>query len=159
MPLPGKVERPQRVTRSRRIKAESNAAGPSTRLRMTSGGLWRAVLKLDSEGECAANAARISQTVVLRGAATVFFLATEGGDVRPWTTDLVVDRTGSRRAAYSRCVRPIGAAEHNEIGGMCHEKSSGISARFYEQPGGARRERIPRRYVAGEPGCQPRLYL
>jgi hypothetical protein len=28
MPLPGKVERPQRVTRSRRIKAESNAADP-----------------------------------------------------------------------------------------------------------------------------------
>jgi len=26
MPLPGKVERPQRVTRYRRIKAESNAA-------------------------------------------------------------------------------------------------------------------------------------
>ena len=25
-----------------------------------------------------------------------FYLATEGGDVRPWTTDLVVDRTGSR---------------------------------------------------------------
>jgi len=29
MPLPGKVERPQRVTRSRRIKAESNAAALS----------------------------------------------------------------------------------------------------------------------------------
>ena len=50
MPLPGKVERPQRVTRSRRIKAESNAAEVSASR--------RAVLKLDSEGDGAASRAK-----------------------------------------------------------------------------------------------------
>jgi hypothetical protein len=52
MPLPGKVERPQRVTRLRRIKAESNAAGPSKRR-----ALRCAVLKLDTEGVGAARRA------------------------------------------------------------------------------------------------------
>lgn len=46
MPLPGKVERPQRVTRLRRIKAESNAADPRP---TTVKGLGCAVLKLDIE--------------------------------------------------------------------------------------------------------------
>lgn len=51
MPLPGKVERPQRVTRFRRIKAESNAAALDGRLRC-------AVLKLDTEGDGAAHRAK-----------------------------------------------------------------------------------------------------
>jgi hypothetical protein len=67
MPLPGKVERPQRVTRSRRIKAESNAAArvilseAANEWSEAQGeveGLSCAVLKLDTEGDGAARRAK-----------------------------------------------------------------------------------------------------
>ena len=57
MPLPGKVERPQRVTRLRRIKAESNAADLASFESAQDDkvvGLSCAVLKLDAEGDGAA---------------------------------------------------------------------------------------------------------
>jgi hypothetical protein len=69
MPLPGKVERPQRVTRLRRIKAESNAAGPRLRSSFDSAqddkrgerALRCAVLKLDTEGVGAAQPRNFSK--------------------------------------------------------------------------------------------------
>jgi hypothetical protein len=106
MPLPGKVERPQRVTRSRRIKAESNAAAPfkasTVRLRSRVWDAWLscAVLKLDTEGDGAASPRKVSRTVGRRGAATVFY--SRGGDVQPWTTDQVDRTIGSRGAALVR---------------------------------------------------------
>ena len=125
MPLPGKVERPQRVTRSRRIKAESNAADRQSSSEAHSeqswrddkrGGLRRAVLKLDTEGDGAARRADVSRTVDPRGIDSFCFL--KGGDASPWTTDRVVCSTiGSRRAALFRRVRSFGAANHKVLGG------------------------------------------
>ena len=70
MPLPGKVERPQRVTRSRRIKAESNAAEVRP--------LRCAVLKLDSEGDGAVRRAAFLELSACEEQRQFFIL--EGGD-------------------------------------------------------------------------------
>jgi hypothetical protein len=91
MPLPGKVERPQRVTRLRRIKAKSNAAGPSKQ-----GALRCAVLKLDTEGVGAARRAEFLKLSACEEQRQ-FFILRKGGEATRWTTGQVILRTGGSR--------------------------------------------------------------